>query len=281
MVDPADLPRANGHLSSAEWSGEQFAGPAIGGLAFAVARWVPFVADAVSFLGATVLVRDALPDNLTEPAQRSFGQDVRFGLQWFARHRMLRLLALVIASMAFCQAMVLSELALYGTHQLHLSRAAYGLFFAAISSGNVVGALLASRVHAALGPTPCIVIAAFVSGGSYVALGAAVTLAVAVPVLFLEGVAVAVGNVTIVSLRQQVVPNELLGRVGSSFRMLIFGMVPVGALAGGLVASGTGVPDAFVIAGALQLAVLVLTARRLVTRIREHEQSAAIRASTT
>ena len=151
MVVPDELPRANGYLATAELSGEQFIGPAVGGIAFGVGRALPFVGDAVSFVASLFLVRSALPETIHQRQKRPFARDIKEGLVWFLRNPLLRLLAVVVASLAFCQAMVFAELVLYGTRQLHLSHTAYGLFFAGAAAGNVIGALLAGRVLPQMG----------------------------------------------------------------------------------------------------------------------------------
>jgi MFS family permease len=273
MVRGGELPRANGYLATAEVSGEQFVGPAIGGLAFAVARALPFVADAISFLASAVLVRTALPDSLPRLEHRPFLADIREGLVWFWRNRLIRVLAVVVASLAFCQAMVFAELVLYGTHQLHLGHIGYGLFFAGVAAGNVVGSLGAGRVYARWGPARCIVGAAVLAGVTYLVLSMTTAVATATVVLFLEAVGVAVGNVTTLSLRQRVIPSHLLGRVGSAFRLLLFGLIPLGALAGGLLTAALGLRVAFRTAGIVQLLVLAVAAPVLIRRIRQAERS--------
>jgi MFS family permease len=273
MVPERDLPRANGYLSTADVSGQQFVGPAIGGLTFAAGRALPFIADAVSFVASALLVRKALPGKVPRSDRRPFLADIRAGLRWFFGNRLLRLLAVVVASLAFCQAMVFGELVLYGTHQLHLGHVGYGLFFAGTAIGDVVGSLGAGRIYARWGPARCIVGAAVTAGIAYLVLSATAAVATALVVLFLEAFAVAVGNVTTLSLRQRIIPIELLGRVGSAFRMLVFGLIPLGALTGGLVAALFGLSTAFRTAGVLQLVVLALAAPLLIRRIHRVEQS--------
>jgi MFS family permease len=275
LVAPADLPRANGYLSTADVSGQQSVGPAIGGAAFAAVQALPFVADAISFVASLFLVRSALPDELHLRQKRPFGADIWEGLAWFLRNRLLRLLAVVVASLAFCQAMVFAVLVLYGTNQLHLSHAGYGLFFAAAATGNVVGSLVAGRVHGRWGPARCLVSAAFLAGTAYLVLSVTSAVWMAAAVLCVEAIGVAVGNVTTLSLRQRVIPRELLGRVGAAFRFLLYGLIPAGALAGGLLTAALGVRMTIAIAGALQLIVLAIARPALVRRIKlvEHSRS--------
>jgi MFS family permease len=271
MVSVDDLPRANGYLFTAEVSGEQVVGPGLGGLAFAAARSLPFIGDAVSFVASTLLIRTALPDTPARQDHAPFLADIRDGMRWFFGHRLLRLLGLVVASLAFCQAMVFSELVLYGSHELGLSHAEYGLFYAGACTGDVVGSLAAGRIFARLGPASCLNAAAVVAGLAYVSLSITHAPAIAALALFLEAVGVAIGNVTVLSLRQRVTPANLLGRVGSTFRLLIWGLIPFGALAGGLVAAQMGVRDAFGVAGVLQLSVIAVAAPTLLARIRQAE----------
>jgi MFS family permease len=70
------------------------------------------------------------------------------------------------------------------------------------------------------------------------------------------GITGAVFGVVGVSLRQAIVPDPLMGRVVSAFRMLSYGVVPVGAIMGGAVARTLGLRAPFL----LGTAVLVLAA---------------------
>jgi hypothetical protein len=91
-------------------------------------------------------------------------------------------------------------------------------------------------------------------------------------VLFLEAVGVAIGNVTTLSLRQRITPAHLLGRVGSTFRLLIWGVIPIGALVGGLLTSQIGIQGAFRVSGVLQLVVIALAAPALIARIQRADE---------
>jgi MFS family permease len=85
----------------------------------------------------------------------------------------------------------------------------------------------------------------------FVGSGLAPDPAVAAVLLAGQGLAVAMWNIVTVSLRQQIVPSALLGRVNSVYRMLGWGLMPVGALAGGFVGHAEGLRAPYIIAGAL------------------------------
>jgi MFS family permease len=59
--DPEKLGVANGRLMAVEGAGQQFIGPGSGGYLFALARRLPFFADAISFFISAVLVSSSLP----------------------------------------------------------------------------------------------------------------------------------------------------------------------------------------------------------------------------
>ena len=66
-----------------------------------------------------------------------------------------------------------------------------------------------------------------------------------------QGFSVTLWNVVTVSLRQRIVPGHLLGRVNSVYRMLGWGLMPAGALAGGLVARAAGLRAPYLVGGLL------------------------------
>jgi MFS family permease len=163
--------------------------------------------------------------------------------------------------------MVLAILVLYCLRVLHLGHAGFGLFLALAAVGNVVGGLLAGRITARLGTGRVVFAAALLAAAAYVVVGLTSALGVALLALAAEAVAVAVGNVATLSLRQSVIPCELLGRVGNAFRMCIFGVIPLGALAGGLIAHSVGLHAVFLVAGGLQLVVIAMVGPRLARRL--------------
>lgn len=278
LVGRDALDRANGYLFSAKDGGENLAGPALGGVLFAVAAALPLFLDGVSFLFSAVLIFLALrpaSGATTRPlaigTRSRITADVREGLRFYVRSRALRVLSVVIGGLAVCQAMVMSVLVLYGLEVLHLSKAGYGVFLGIASIGHVCGGVVAERVRRRFSTATILTLGAVVAGGAYAGLGATHTAGVACLMLFVEAVIVACGNVASVSFRQRVVPDELLGRVGNAFRMVIWGAIPLGALAGGLIAGQWGLPATFFVAAVVQCGLAGITARALRRELRAGE----------
>ena len=264
LVDRDDLPRASSYLYTAETAGEQFAGPARGGVLFAWARSVPFLADAASFAGSAALLGAGLPrgPEVHRPST-TLADDMRVGLRWFRTHPPLQLLAVLIGTFAFCQSAVVSVLVLYGLHVLHLSSAGYGLFLAVGAAGDVLGSLTAHRVYHRLGAGRAVMAAGLAAAAGYVILAATSQVTVAVAGYALEALGVALGNVATMSLRYRLIPDELFGRVNNTFRMGVLSAALLGALAGGVVASLWGLHGTFLAAGVLQLGLIALLGGRL------------------
>ncbi len=198
-------------------------------------------------------------------------RDVADGFGFFVRTRVLRLLAGLVACFAFCQSVVFGPLVLFALNQLGLSDAGYGLLLAATAVGNVAGGVWAGRLDRRFGPQVLLPAAGLLAAAGYAVCGTADGWLLAALALAVEAVAVAVGNVASLALRQRVIPNELLGRVGNVFRFFIFGAIPVGALVGGILVEAVGLRAPFAVAAGLQVLVVALLAPPLVRELRHRD----------
>lgn len=264
IIGPEKAVSANARLELIDLTGEDMVGRAVGGIVFAVARAIPFVADAVSFLVSARLVSRALPDNKVEKAERTnFTEDLRSGLRWFVRHPVLRLVSGMVAQLAFCQALVFGLLVVYATQDLHLSRAGYGLLLGVSAVGNLLGASLSTWLNGRFRPATCLGIAGVAAALSYPALAVTHSPFAACAALIVESASIVVGVVSSQALRQIIVPPEMRGRAASVHMTLILAAFPLGGLAGGLIATAVGIRTTMIVAGALQMAVVLVTTPRL------------------
>ena len=259
LVPPELLPKANGSQQISLTVGESFLGPPAGSLLFAAAAALPFGLDAVSFAGsAALLARLPKGQRAKDAARPGIKAQIAEGLRWLVRHRLLRVVAVLLGVYNFANQMGQAILVLLATETLHVSVRGYGLLLAASAAGSVVGGLVNPVLTRRLGMLASLIIGGAVNAAVFVGIGLAPDPAVAAVLLAGQGFAVAMWNVVTVSLRQQIVPSALLGRVNSVYRMLGWGLMPVGALAGGFVAHAEGLRAPYIIAGALcGLALLV------------------------
>src|ERR1700683_3161703 len=139
---------------------------------------------------------------------------------------------------------------------MRLSESGYGLLLATVAAGSVAGSLVAPRVERVLGRARSL--GAAIAGGALLVGIPAVTANPYVlgAVFFVGGAGVLISNIIMVSLRQQITPDRLLGRVSSANRFVAWNTIPLGAAAGGGLAQFLGLRPVFVILSLLVLAVL-------------------------
>src|SRR5580704_8241482 len=256
LVPPELLARANGSQQVSLTVGETLLGPPAGSLLFAAAAALPFGLDAVSFAGSAALLA-RLP-RTGDAARREAGQpraairtQIAEGLRWLYRHRLLRVVAVLLGIFNFANQMGQAILVLLATQTLHVSIRGYGLLLAASAVGSVVGGLVNPILTRRIGMLPSLVLPALLTAAAFVGIGLAPGPVVVAALLACQGFAAAMWNVVTVSLRQRVVPGQLLGRVNSVYRMLGWGLMPLGALAGGFVAHAAGLRAPYIVAGLL------------------------------
>jgi MFS family permease len=118
-------------------------GPALGGLLFSVARLLPFIADAVSYLvllGSLLHIRSPMQE-VESASHRHLLVEVREGLNWLWSHQIMRAVALISSYLNFVMtASVLIVLAI--VQQQHLPPILYGLIVTAGGMGNLLGTAL-------------------------------------------------------------------------------------------------------------------------------------------
>jgi MFS family permease len=252
LVPPELLARANGSQEVSLTVGETFLGPPAGSLLFAVAAALPFGLDALSFAGSAALLA-RLPRTRRETGQPKVAirTQIAEGLRWLYRHRLLRVVAVLLGVFNFASQMGQAVLVLLATQTLHVGTRGYGLLLAVTAVGSVAGGLVSPAVTRRLGMLPSLIIAGAADAAVLAGLGLAPDPAVAALMLAGQGFTVTMWNVVTVSLRQQVVPAHLLGRVNSVYRMLGWGLMPLGALAGGFVAHAAGLRAPYLVAGLL------------------------------
>ncbi len=272
LVRPDQLARANGNQYVVQTVGQLFVGPPAGSVLFAVMRALPFGVDAGSFaVSAALLTRlparpvDARPvdvrpvDARPGPVVAPDGLlvSIRAGLSWLFRQRMLRLMAVLLGVNNFCGQMGMATLVLLATQTLHVGARGYGLLLSASAVGSVTGGLVNPVLTRRIGQLPSLIVASVANAAIYVGIGLAPSAYVVGGLFVVNGFAVTMWNVVTVTLRQQIVPDELRGRVNSAYKMLGWGLMPLGALAGGLVAEAAGLRAPYIVAGVLRAVALV------------------------
>lgn len=251
-VHERDLQRAGGRLSSTELVTNGLIGPPLGGLLFGAAMVLPFGVDAASFAAAAItmslLPGHFRPDNANADQRTPMRRQIADGFRWFWSRRPLRNLALISTALGFAGFVGASVFVLFATQTLGLSSAGYGLLIVPSAFGGIAGSILAPKLAAL--PLPLVLSAsALASGAATWAISASSTPVLVAALSAISTGAVLIWNILTIALRQRMIPNHLLGRVGASYRFLVYVGMPFGALTGGILANSFGIRTALAING--------------------------------
>jgi MFS family permease len=253
LVPKPLLHKANGQQYAIGTVGQLFVGPPLGSLLFGVAVGVPFGVDAASFAMSAALLA-TLPHVRREPFDHPpLRESITAGLHWLMTDRLLRTLAILLGINTFCGQFGTGTFVLLATQTLHVSARGYGLLLAGAAVGAVVGGLINAAVVARIGEAAALTTTLFGMVLAYLGMGLAPDVVVLGAFMAVNGLLVTLWNVVTVSLRQELVPTELLGRVNSVYRMLGWGFMPLGAVAGGFVAHAFGLRAPYVTASVIRL----------------------------
>jgi len=259
VVSRRELDRANGWMQAAQITIDNFIATPIAGVLFAVALALPPWAGSAGYLIPIVLAL-LLPVSAARPlqARREAGGDAgdvtagamaepitigtpsaristKEAVAYLVHHRYLRAMVVftsVVGSMlSFSQAVIL----LFFLETMSVPAAAVGFITAGIGVGALSGSLLAPRLVERFGRGPVMLGSVFVTGATLVLTGIAPEVWTAVIAFSVSAGAVSLWNVPWGSLRQQIVPQEIFGRVLGVIRTFTWGLFPVATVLGGWV----------------------------------------------
>jgi MFS family permease len=237
LVDAEDLEKANGRLWGAEMVSNSFVGTPLGGILAGIALSLPFFVDAASFAIAAGLVFAIGGSFRAGGAETRAGMRVELmeGLRWLWRHLLLRNLAIFLGLANALSTMAFATYVLFAQESLGLDAGGFGVVLTGAAVGGIAGSLAASRLSRLLGPGASLFLTLGGSALGYVLVAVTDQAWVVWLIMAVTTFLAMVWNVITVSLRQEIIPDRLLGRVNSVYRFFGWGMMPLGGAAGGAV----------------------------------------------
>ncbi len=267
LVAREELVEANSKLSIG-YSISQVAGPGVGGVLVQLfSAPAALIVDAATYVVSALSIGSirAQEPEPSRPAQGpDFLREAREGGGLILRNPVLLAIAGAVAGLTVCNAMFEAAFLLYVIRTLEISPFTLGLAMSAGSVGFLVGASLADQFIRWSGPGRAMVIGVVILGLSDLAIPLASGPVVAVAVLIgcaqlMFGVGIVAYSVSQVSITQAVTPIRLQGRINGIMHSLTIGLVPIGALIGGVLGQTLGVrPTLFISAGGEIAAVIWL-----------------------
>ena len=287
IVHTDDLEKANGRLWATETVTNQFLGPPLGSLLLVAAFSLPFFVDAVTFAVSAALVSlITIAPRAVPPAEerRPWRTEIGEGFRWLWNHELLRPMAIILGVLNSLGMLTFSILVLFAQEVLRTSPTEFAILMTGGAVGGIIGGWTASAISKKIGPGPSLWVTMLGGGAVTAAIGFANSWVLPWLMFSLYSLTAVLWNVITVSLRQTIIPDELLGRVNSVYRFFAWGMMPIGSILGGVLVAyfdsflsrGWALRWPWFVAGGLHVFLFVYAAPKLTTAKIEAARAAAI-----
>lgn len=269
------LDKANSWYVSAETLGLDLGGPL---LAAALFVWSPAACFALNTVmyGVSAVCVALLPDAAKGPVipkprsgelpdlRRQLAEGARFLL----RDRGLRVLVLTVVAAALAASAANAIISLYAIQTLAVRAALVPTLFAVQAVGTLIVAPVVPRLAVRFGEGRVMVAALTLLGIGFVVIGAIPVAGAVWATYAVIGMGVGGWNVLSATRRQRLTPRPLMGRVTSAYRMLAWGLMPLGAAVAGPLAKATSLSTVFVVVGAVVMLTALTLGRPLIRTAR-------------
>lgn len=244
LVPTDDLVTANGRIQ-ASYSAGNVAGPLLGGVLVA---FIPIpdllLCDSASFLISVIsliLIRTNFSGTrdegtIREPLHRTIVE----GLRYVLHHPVLRNISIMMALINFFGTTIQTQLVLFATVRLGADKSEIGYLYSAGGVGVVLLSLAAGPLRKRWSFSVVALGAQMLSGLVIVAFALTPVYWLALPLWAASSGLSILFNINTGSLRQSIVPSQLLGRVVTVAMVLAWSAIPIGSLVGGAVIQSTG-----------------------------------------
>ena len=240
------IERGNSRMSVAQTVLQSFVGSPLGGALYAVAIWIPFVFNSAAYLVAVALlllvpvhVRNAYrrPEDKDAPARAGFIADIVVGLKFLVGHRTIWRLVITTTVIGFAFAASTSTMVLYLLKVQHVPVVWFGVLMTVQGIAGVFGGLQAPYWSAKFGRSAALSISILGSIACTFLTGFAPEIFTFLVLGMINNYLISIWNVLLMSTYHELIPNELFGRVHGARRTLVWGMMPIGSLVGGWIAT--------------------------------------------
>ena len=259
LVDREDMTNAIA-LNSAMFNSATAIGPAVSGVVYALVgpAWC-FIINAVSYLAIIIGLSMMKLKPIPEARQRnSAGVDMREGIRFILRHRIIRTLISIVAVTCFLGLSFATLIPAWAVKILGGNATTNGLLQSARGFGAFCGALVIASLGRFQFKGKLLTIGGFAFPVLLLSFGFIHWLFPSLVILFFIGISIMLifnlGN----ALVQTLVPDKLRGRVMGVYSLAFFGLMPLGSLWVGLIAEYLSEPLAVVLNGAILLGFFIV-----------------------
>ena len=243
ILDEEHYEKGNSRLQISETVIQGFIGAPLSGFLYALAMWLPFMINSIGYAVATLLALSIpiqyLQDVRTENAKENkphFIEDIKFGIRYLYNQKTLRRLVITTATIGVCYSMGTATMVLFIIKELELAPQYFGVVLTIQGVGALLGAIVAPKASKRFGRSIMMTLGIFVSSLVLLLQGFAPNIYIFVALATLGGFAISQWNILLMATYQTIIPNELFGRIHGTRRTLVWGMMPIGSLLGGVLA---------------------------------------------
>lgn len=240
VVDDDNLQKANGRLWSSEYLMNSLIGPPLGSFIIGVAVFLPFFFDAATFFFSAGLIATLTLKVSAKPSEKtttSMRDEIKEGFNWLWSHKLFRPMAITLGALNFVNGISTSTFILFSQEILKTSVFVFAILGTAGAIGGTIGGILGPKLVEKVGSGRALLLTFIVGPIANLLIGFTSTWQVVWLLTAFWIFFSVVWNVVTVSLRQSVVPANLLGRVNSVYRFFGWGSIPIGSFVGGLIVS--------------------------------------------
>ncbi len=248
LIGRKSLAEGNAKLESTEAIAE-ITGPASAGWLISIlGAPLAVVIDALSYVWSAVMlgqIRTREPKPAGPSAKKNLGDDLRIGLHTVFRHPVVRPIVLSHMVWSISGGFFMALYTPYCLRELHLSTSTFGVIVGLGGIGSLAGAVISRKLVARLGLGSTLLLASITSlafalliplaGSPTITSFAIVVVLLGAHQLFSDGFAVAF-VIQAVTLRQTVLPKDMLGRANAAIHVCTSGLLPVAAVFAGILA---------------------------------------------
>ena len=258
ILDKSNYERGNSRLQISEVIVSQFAGAPLSGLLYAVSIALPFFFSTTGFILAGLLILlfpferaiNVRKEGDAGQAKLGLKGDIKFALNYLYQDKQIFSIVVITTLLGFFYSLSNAIAPLFILKELNVSPALFGVVLAIQGVGALAGSIAAPMVSKYLGRGKALAINVFFASLLVIFIGLSPNAYFFVAVSVLIGFTISVWNILLMSLYQSIIPPELYGRIHGARRTIVWGLMPIGALLGGVIARG-GLRLPFLIGGSI------------------------------
>jgi MFS family permease len=243
ILEEEHYEKGNSRLQISETVIQGFIGSPLSGFLYALAIWLPFFINSVGYAVATLLALSIpiqyLQDVRTESSPEKkphLLEDIKFGIKYLYNHKVLRRLVITTATIGVCYSAGTATMVLFIIKELQLDPKYFGVILTIQGLGALLGAIVAPKASKKFGRSIMMTLGITSSSVILLLQGFAPNIYIFVALATFGGFAISQWNILLMASYQTIIPNELYGRIHGTRRTLVWGMMPIGSLLGGVLA---------------------------------------------